>query len=117
MMPTTPIGTRICAMRMPDGRLRDAVTVPIGSGSAAIWRSPSAIAAITFGDSVRRSIIAESSCCRRASARSRALASASLRASRSSTAAMAFSARFLVLVSARAITRAAARACRPTSCM
>jgi hypothetical protein len=48
---------------------------------------------------------------------SRALASSSLAASRRIAAAIASSARFFWLVSARAIAREASRACLPTVCM
>ncbi|MNC84540.1 hypothetical protein D3C83_00960 [compost metagenome] len=117
MMATTPIGTRILATLMPEGRLRGLVTSPMGSGSAAICRRPSAIAAITLDVSVRRSTAAESRFCRFASSRSRALASISCLRPRSIAAAISFNARFLVAVLARATMRAAARAWRPTLCM
>ena len=46
MIATTPSGTRTRLMRRPLGRIQPSGTSPTGSGSAATWRSPPAMAAI-----------------------------------------------------------------------
>ena len=43
MIPITPSGTRIRPTCNPEGRIRISPISPTGSGSAAIWRKPSAI--------------------------------------------------------------------------
>ena len=45
MTPTTPSGTRTRSTRSPFGRTQPSTTWPTGSGKAATWRRPSAMAA------------------------------------------------------------------------
>src|SRR3989454_9482722 len=117
MMPTTPKGTRIRPTWMPVGRYLRSLISPTGSGSAAICRRPSAIAATVAGFKVRRSTNAASLPVARAPATSWALAARSFASSRRIAAAIASSAESLACVDARARTRAAARARSPTSRM
>jgi len=114
MIPITPSGTRIMPTWMPEGRNARSSISPMGSRKAAISRSPSAIAPIVFGVSVRRSTKASSCPAARAAATSSALAARRRASSRRIAAAIASSAAFLRSVPARASMRAAARAASPT---
>ena len=53
-MPITPSGTRTLVILRPLASVCPPITLPTGSGRAATWRSPSAIAAMRSG--VRRSL-------------------------------------------------------------
>src|SRR5437879_5773723 len=55
MNPMTPSGTRTREISIPLGRRHDSTTVPTGSGSAAISRSPCAISSMRASVSIRRS--------------------------------------------------------------
>ncbi len=55
MMPMTPMGTRTREISMPLGLVHWLITVPTGSGRAAISSSPLAMASMRSGVSVRRS--------------------------------------------------------------
>ena len=54
-MPITPKGTRTLLILRPLGRVKVSMISPMGSSSAAIWRSPSAMAAILVSVRARRS--------------------------------------------------------------
>src|SRR2546423_1111789 len=73
-MPTTPKGTRTWRSSSPLGSVDPRTTSPTGSGSAAVCRSPSAIAAIRWSVSVSRSIRWSAVPLSRAAATSAALA-------------------------------------------
>src|SRR5882672_384762 len=113
MMPTTPSGTRMRATSMPVGRRTRSEIFPTGSSSATTASTPAAICSMSFGVRRRRS--------RKAASRPLVLRRSSSLAARIAfdcariSAAIASSARFLVAFSARASSRAAARAAMPRS--
>ena len=116
-MPITPRGTRILPTLIPEGCSFNSLISPTGSGSFATCSRPCAMLSIVFSVSVRRSMKAASLPAARADFTSSEFAARSFFASRRTAFAAAKSARFLVSVSARATSRDAARARRPTSSM
>jgi hypothetical protein len=102
---------------MPVGRYFMFEISPIGSGSATICSSPSAMVAIALSDSVRRSSSASAKPFVFAASRSFRFAARNASASRRIAAAINASARFFAPVSAFAIARDALRARWPTSFM
>src|SRR5882672_8960267 len=111
MNPMTPSGTRTREISMPLGRRHDSTTLPTGSGSAAISRSPCAISSIRASVSVRRSRNARATR-PRARSRSPRFASSSVSVFSTSPRAICMSASFFVLVGQSASARAAPRAAR-----
>src|SRR5437870_5425657 len=108
MNPTTPSGTRTREISMPFGRRHTSTTVPTGSGSAAISRSPCAISSRRLSVSVRRSRnarVAPRPCARSTSAR---FASRSDPAFSTSPWAICTSASFLIFVGQSASARGVA---------
>src|SRR3989338_807056 len=98
---------------MPEGRNLRSVISPMGSARATICSSPSAMVATAFSERARRSSMAASMPAARAASISSRFAAINLSWSRRMASAMASSALFLVLVSAFAIRREAAREFQP----
>src|SRR5690606_7494582 len=117
MMPMTPSGTRICATRMPLGRMAVAPRLPMGSGMSAICSRPAAMVSMALSDSFRRSSRAGASWFFSAAARSRAFSACKAALSCCRRAAMARSACALAFPGALRIRRAAWRAWRPSMLM
>jgi hypothetical protein len=113
MMPTTPSGTRMRATSMPVGRRTRSESLPTGSSSATTASTPAAICSTSFGVRRSRSMKAASRplVFFTSSSLAARIAFACLRIS----AAIASSAWFFAALSARASSRAAARAAMPRS--
>ena len=107
---TTPNGTRTFLIVMPLGRSRVHSSSPTGSGSVAMWRTPSTIDWNRASVSMRRSTIAGASPFAFAFATSTAFAALMSAAFFSSADAIASSAAFFSSVESFASSPAAARA-------
>src|SRR5947209_1171608 len=115
MIATTPSGTRTFSMAKPFGRVQPAVTSPTGSGRAATWRRPSAIASTRARDSRRRSTTVGVVPAASARATSAALAASTSLVWETRTSAAASSAASFAADGAGARIRDAALARRPSS--
>jgi hypothetical protein len=96
---TTPSGTLTFRSSIPFGSVRDSSSSPTGSGSAAMSRTPSAIACTRAWSSASRSSSAASNPAARPSSRSPAFASMISSTRASTSRAIASRAPFLVAVS------------------
>src|SRR5436309_5043727 len=108
----TPSGTRTREISRPLGRRQDSTTVPTGSGSAAVSRSPCAISSTRASLSASRSRNARATPRLRARSTSARLASRSAAVFSTSPPAIRTSASFLIFVGQSASVRAASRAAR-----
>ena len=115
MIATTPSGTRTLRMSSPFGRRHPSSTSPTGSGSAATWRSPAAMASRRVSVRRSRSSGAGSMPAASAATRSAALASRISGARSSSSDAAACSAASFSAVDAVARRREASLARRPSA--